>query len=213
MKIAGIIFGCVACLAIGIALGFNWQQGNARQTLIKWKYGDAELEIDLDQDMANDETLLGKIFSRPFSEAGALSWLKQEKSVYSSDDTDLVDQFTELKYDSDMARELRELRNRRRGPWSYQSDTVRIGIPAYDAQPVSGQCHVCQNKKYRGKTLKLFDTFNPSQEITVVASGHYECPPNLQVPDLQLSAADAERLLGFRNFNKYEYAIALIVND
>ncbi|PHI20453.1 hypothetical protein CEQ90_08305 [Lewinellaceae bacterium SD302] len=213
LKTAGIIFVCVACLAAGIALGFNWQQGNARQTLIKWKYGDAELEIDLDQDLADDETLLSKIFSRNFSEAGALNWLKKEENVYHFQDQDLTDEFAELDYESDMARELRELRNRRIGPWSYQSDTIKIGIPTLADQPPSGHCNVCQSKKYRGKTLKLFDLFNPEREITVEASGRFECPPNRQVPDIQLSAADAERLLGFSSFNKYEYALALIVSD
>lgn len=213
MKTVGIIFACVACLAAGIALGFNWQKGNARQTLIKWKYGDAELEIDLDQDLADDETLLGKIFSRDFSEAGALSWLKQEKKVYHFLDRALTTEFAKLDYDSDMADELRELRTRRLGPWSYQSDTVKIGIPDFVDQPGSGYCNVCQSKKYRGKTLKLFDLHDPEREITVEASGRYECPPNREAPDVQLNAADAERLLGFRNFNKYEYALALIVSD
>lgn len=213
MKITGIIFACVACLVAGIALGFNWQQGNARQTLIKWKYGDAELEIDLDQDLADDETLLTKIFSRPFSEAGALSWLKDSKDVFHAADTDLADEFESLDYEADMARELRDLHNRRVGPWSYQSDTIRFGVPDISDQPPSGQCWVCQNKKYRGKKLELFDLFNPQRSIEVVATGSYECPPNIKFPDIQLSSADAEMLLGFRNFNQYEKAIALIVGS
>lgn len=213
MKTAGIIFACVACLAAGVALGFNWQQGNARETLIKWKYGDAELEIDLTQDLADDETLLNKIFSRPFSQAGALSWLKEEQRVFHAVDTDLADEFEALEYEADMSRELRDLHARRVGPWSYQSDTVKIGIPGDDVGPNQGQCHVCQNKKYRGTTLELYDLHNPLRKIRVIASGTYECPQNLQFPDLQLHPADARELLGFQHFNKYEYAVALIIGS
>lgn len=212
LKTAGIIFACVACLAAGLALGFNLQKGNARKTQIKWKYGDAELAIDLDQDMANDETLLGKIFSRPYSEAGALNWLKTNQAVYRVEDTDLADAFVGLEYESDMARELRELHARRVGPWAYQSDTIRFGVPGGEYQPPRGQCYVCQNKKYRGQTVRLFDLHNAQRTVTLVASGTYECPPNLKVPDLQLNASDAQQLLGFSSFNKYEYALALIVS-
>jgi hypothetical protein len=211
LKTAGIIFACVGCLVGGLAVGFNLQKGTARQTFIKWSYGNAALEIDLDQDLANDSTLLKKIFSTKFSKAGATDWLKGEEKIFHFLDTDLTNEFASLEYESEMAEKLRNLRVSRTGPWDYQQDTIRMGILGADARP--GYCNVCQSKKYRGKTLKLFDLRDNGRSIILEASGRYECLPGLQVPDLQLSPVDAEKLLGFGSFNKYEYALALIVSD
>lgn len=202
---------CVSCLLIGLAIGFNLSKGNMRQTAISWKYGDAELVIDLDQDLADDESLLNKMFSQRFSTAGVVDWLKTTKRIYPFEDEGLINEFEDIEYDSRMAKNLRELSLLRKGPWAYQSDTISIGIP--ENPPSKGTCYVCADGKYRGKTIKLFDVDDPRQEITVVAVGQYGCPENLRAPDIQLRKSDAIKLLGYSSFNTYENAIALIVLD
>jgi len=212
-RTVGIIFACVACLLVGLAIGFNLQKGDARQTAIKWKYGDAELEIDLEKDMADDQTLLSKIFSESFSAAGAKDWLKKEQELFYFLDRGLVDKFAQLEYDADMSEYLRDLRISREGPWAYQSDTILLSIPSQDYQPARGHCNVCQSKKYWGKTVKLFDLKDSERETDLIASGRYPCPPNVRVPDFQLNRYDAQKLLGFGSLQKYESALALIISD
>ena len=205
----------VSCLLGGIAIGFflGGEDSAMTNTEISWKYGDAELVLDLDKDLASDETLLQKIFSEPFSEAGAEQWLKNEQGLFHPGDTDLAAEFAEIDYDAPISRELRDLRNRRVGPWSYRTQQVRIGIPDQAHQPFRGNANVCESGIFRNQRVELFLPDHPERRIVVTGSGRYHCPEGYQFPDIQLNAKDAEKLFGYSLFNKYEEAAAIVVTD
>lgn len=203
----------VAALLVGLAIGFNVSGTEAKNTLISWKYGDAELKIDLEKDMADDQTLLGKIFSQKFSAAGATGWLKDEQGLFPFNDPALAKKLELLGFDEPAARELRALRNRRAGPWAYQAKDVKIGIPPRDVQPYSGYANVCESGIFYRKSVEIFLPDAPDKRITVQASGRYACPDGYDFPDIQLSREDALTLFGYDNFSKYETAAAVVIQE
>ncbi len=202
----------VICLLIGIAIGFIFLKSGIKKSDIKWKFGDNELNINLEQDLVDASAMLSKIFSEDFSKKGTIAWLKENQNLYLPTDPDLVSTFTTLKYDHLVSKELRELSIRRVGPWSYQYDTVLIGIPAEEDQPKEGFANVCENGDYFTQRLRIL-TMDQTLKIEVIATGKYECPAGLKFPDIQLNATDAKKLLGTINFSKYEQGIALILKD
>lgn len=203
----------VAALLVGLAIGFNLSGTEAKNTLISWKYGDAELKIDLEKDMADDQTLLGKIFSQQFSAAGATGWLKETQGLFPFNDPALAKKLETLGFDDPAARELRSLRNRRVGPWAYQASDVKIGIPSRDVQPFSGYANVCESGIFYRKSVEIFLPDAPDNRITVQASGRYACPEGYNFPDIQLSREDALTLFGYDNFSKYEVAAAVVIQE
>ncbi|MEO0733003.1 MAG: hypothetical protein AAFZ52_09220 [Bacteroidota bacterium] len=209
-----LILAAVSCLLGGIAIGFNLGgDGGAKQTAISWKYGDAELVIDLEKDLADDETLLNKIFSKQFSAAGATDWLKNKQDLYLYSDPDLADKLTELPFEDPASRALRELRLRRKGPWAYQAQDVRIGIPIREDQPFSSYANVCESGIFFRKKVDIFLPDRPDRKITVNATGRYACPEGYDFPDIQLSREDAKKLFGYDDFSKYEEAAAVVIQE
>ena len=213
MSNAKFIFAVVSALVVGVAGGYGLSGTDAKQTAISWKYGDAELVIDLEKDLADDETLLAKIFSRDYAAAGAREWLKGEQGLYRYDDPDLANQIRTLDYDDPASRELRQLRNRRLGPWAYQAQDVKIGIPARPDQPLQGFANVCESGIFLRQRIEVFLPDQPDQRISLVASGRYACPAGFEFPDIQLSREDARKLFGYSDFSKYESAVAVVIQE
>lgn len=208
-----LIFATVAALLVGLAGGFTLSGTEAKSSVISWKYGDAELKIDLEKDLADDETLLGKIFSREYSAAGAASWLKNKHGLYAYNDPDLAGKLVDLDYDDPAARELRDLRERRVGPWAYRSQDVKVGIPIREDQPFTGHANVCEAGIFYRQQIELFLPDRPDRKIILKATGRYSCPEGYGFPDIQLSREDARKLFGYDNFSKYERAAAVVVQE
>jgi len=206
------IIAGITGLVIGITIGWALLQSGTKQTDIKWKFGNNELNINLDQDLVDAPTFLKKIFSQNFSKDGATSWLKNNQQLYHYTDPEIVNEFESLEFDILVSEELRKLSRFRKGPWAYQFDTVRIGIPDSIYQPKSGFANVCESGKFLRQNIKIFN-MDQSRSIEVTATGKYECPDGFKYPDIQLNAKDAFRLLGSQNFSKYEQGIALIISD
>lgn len=212
MKIS-IYYTAISCgvsLLIGLAIGWALLDSGTKSTDITWKFGENELKIDLKQDLKDVTTLLEKIFSKKFSKDGTLPWLKENQDLYLTTDVDILKKISALEFDGFVAKGLREISFEREGPWAYQIDTIRIGIPPKEYQPKRGFANVCENAKYFGERIKVF-RLDLSESIILNATGKYECPKQLKFPDIQLSHADAERLLGTKNFSKYENGMALVL--
>lgn len=203
----------VVCLLSGLAAGWGLSGTEAKATNISWKYGNAELVIDLEKDMASDETLMNKIFSKQYSAAGATNWLKDKHSLFHFADPDLAGKLSELEYESPAAREMRELREKRLGPWSYQAQEVKVSIPEREVQPFSGYANVCESGIFFRQKIEVFLPDRPDKKITIQASGRYACPDGYKFPDIQLSRQDAKKLFGYSNFSKYETAAAVVIQE
>ena len=162
--------------------------------------------------MEDSETFLEKLFSTEFLEEGTLGWLKHNKSLYKPTDIDLANKIEALSVNEPISEQLRKISQQRKGPWTYQVDTILIGVPPISNQPKKGFVNVCETNDYLGQKLKVYD-INQRNSIEVFATGRYECPIELKYPDLQLCAEDAERLSGTSEFLKYETAIILIMNE
>ena len=201
----------VAGLIIGLTVGWFLSKEGVKTTDIHWKFGENELSINMEQDLADAQTLLDKIFSEDFSRQGTLEWLKLNQNLYNPTDPEIVPKISSLKYDDLVSKELRNLSLSREGPWAYQLDTVRIGIPPSELQPRKGYANVCENGKYFTQKLRVL-SLDLVQSVEVAATGRYECPKKLKYPDIQLNAEDAARLLGTVNFSKYEQGMALILS-
>ncbi len=200
----------VTCLIIGIAIGWVIDNSGAKKTDIKWKFGDNELNLNLEQDLNNVSAMLEKIFSEDFSKRGTVAWLKTHQNLYEPGDVDIASKIAELNYKDPVSVKLRDVSAQRTGPWAYQMDTVKIGVPSKISQPNTGFANVCENGEFFTKHLILY-SMDESNSIEVKGTGKYACPKGLtKYPDIQLNAADAERLLGTANFSKYEQGIALI---
>lgn len=204
------IFGAAACLAIGTAVGWNLSKEGVKQTHVNLKFGENQLEVKLDQEQIDAETFLGDMFSMDFSKSGVISWLKNKQKIFHFEDTDMVNEFKNLPPDHPVSEQLFKLSTSKSGPWAYQIDTVKISIPGKADQPKPGTVSVCENGKYLGRTLQLFN-LDQSIKLEVNATGKYACPPNYKYSDIQLNTKDAKKLLGRKNFSKYEKAVALIV--
>jgi len=211
MKNSGRIFIYITILLIGVIIGYLINTLGITETNISWTYGESKLEIDLKEDLEDSETFLEKLFSTEFSEEGTTGWLKHNKNLYKPTDIDLANKIEELSVDEPISEQLRKICQQRKGPWTYQVDTILIGVPPIVNQPKKGYANVCETGKYIGQKLKIFD-INQRNSIEVFATGRYECPDKFKYPDLQLCAEDAERLLGTSEFLKYEKAIILIIN-
>lgn len=210
IQLVGII--AVACLLIGIAIGWSLLESGTQTADIKWKFGDNELSINLDRDLTDITVMLTKIFSQDFSEKGTKEWLKINQNLYDPTDPDIIKKFSQLEYDDIVSKGLREMSYKREGPWVYQLDTIKIGIPNKTDQPKRGFASVCENGKYFTKRIEIF-SLDQTKSIVVQATGRYECPPLLKVADIQLNSHDAEILLGTTNFSKYEQGMALILTQ
>ena len=204
------VFGAVACMAIGAAVGWNLSKGGAKQTHVNLKFGDNQLEVKLDQEQIDAPTFLGNMFGTDFSKSGVINWLREQQKIFHFEDPQIVEAFKTLDPDHPVSEQLFKLSSSKVGPWAYQIDTVKISIPEKAYQPRSGTVNVCENGKYLGRELQLFN-LDQSIKINVNATGKYACPPNYKYPDIQLNAKDAKKLLGYGNFSKYEKAVALIV--
>lgn len=202
----------VACLLVGIVIGWILTNSLISKTDIKWKFGNSELSINLAQDLIDCPTMLSKMFSEDFSKEGTIGWLKQHQNLYEPTDPDIVSKFGSLEYDHMVSQRLRDLSIKRKGPWAYQLDTIRIGIPAEADQPPIGCANVCETGNYFTRKLRILN-LDQTREIEVKATGKYECPANLKYPDIQLNVKDAQELLGTINFSQYELGIVLILSD
>ena len=213
MSTAKVILIAGVCLLLGLAAGWGLTGTDAKRTDIRWKYGNSELVIDLEKDLASDEVLLAKIFSTDYSAAGARDWLKGQAQVYDYKDPAIAEPLATVEYDEPVSRSLRDLRNRRVGPWSYQIQEVNVGIPGAEFQPRLGHANVCESGIFRNRTIEVFLPDQPERRIKLEATGRYSCPEGYKFPDLQLNALDAEELFGFRNFSKLEPAAAIVVGE
>ncbi|HFA50723.1 MAG TPA: hypothetical protein ENJ95_17075 [Bacteroidetes bacterium] len=209
-KYLPVIITGIVCAALGTALGWNLSRGGVKSTDIKLNFGSNSLEVNLDQDEIDAETFLGRIFEQGFSKSGAMDWLKLKQKIFHFKDPDIVKEFKTLPPDDPVSEQLYKLSASKTGPWAYQVDTVRISIPEKKYQPRKGFVNVCENGKYRGRMLQLYN-LDQSIAIDLTASGKYACPTGLKFPDIQLNAKDAKKLLGDDNFSKYEEAIVLIL--
>ncbi len=213
MSTTNTIILAVVCLLAGLAIGWGLTGTEAKTTDIRWKYGEAELVIDLEKDMADDETLISKIFSEEYSAAGATNWLKKKHELFHFTDPELIDKLKELDYESPAAREMRKMRDKRIGPWAYQAQEVKVSIPEREVQPFSGYANVCESGIFFRKQVEVFLPSRPDKKITLQATGRYACPEGYKFPDIQLSREDAKKLFGYTNFSKYETAAAVVIQE
>ena len=208
-----IIIG--ACLSlgfgIGMLMGWNMEQAGVAKSKVKWKFGENELEIDLEKDVESAPTLMSKIFSEDFSRDGAIGWLKKNHGLYHFSDPGLADEIKELDKDDLMAVRLREICQSHTGPWAYRVDTVILSIPARGYQPKEGFAHACESGKFFRNKVQVYN-LDQEEKIEVFVSGKYACPEGLRHSDIQLNTKDAKKLLGTNNFSKYEKGIAVIIN-
>ena len=112
-------------LSIGIAIGWGLLESGTKKTSIKWKFGQNELDINLEQDLINSTTFLEKLFSEDFSKNGALAWLKANQKLYHFTDPHIVDEYRELD-ENDIVFKYESLGKR----WDTQKTTrfdIRVG--------------------------------------------------------------------------------------
>ena len=204
------LFGAIACIIIGVFIGWNLGQGGAKQSHFNLQFGDNQLEVKLDKEQMDAASFLSNMFSMDFSKSSVIAWLKDKQKIFHFEDPHIVNEFKTLPPEHPVSEQLFKLSTSKSGPWSYQIDTVKISIPEKAFQPKKGTVNVCENGKYLGRELELFN-LDQSIKVEVNATGKYACPPNYKFPDIQLNAKDAEKLLGRNNFSKYEKAVALIV--
>jgi hypothetical protein len=205
LVITGII-----CLAIGIALGWTLLERGTQKADIKIKYGENELNINLDKNQVEAAKILEQIFSEDFSKQGTLKWLKDHQHLYQANDPAIIPEISSMNYEDIVAEKLRVMSIMREGPWAYQYDTVFIGIPDSAHQPRPDYANACANGKYFMQKIRIY-SMDERREIEVVATGKYDCPARGRFPDIQLNPKDAEKLLGNVNFSQYEKAMALIL--
>lgn len=205
-------------LLVGFAGGWALTGTDAKTSNISWKYGDSELVIDLEKDLATDETLLEKIFSTPYSSAGAENWLKTTQSLFPYDDPDLATRLADLDYDSVSARELRELRRKRVGPFAHQYQEVVLSFPGPEYTRL-GKANACSNGIFYRKKVEIFLEDNPDRRITVEVLDPFTCTGRTTLSngrtvrsDIQISYADAHRLFGDEPLEKYMRAVAVVVD-
>jgi hypothetical protein len=210
LSIKHLILTGIICLAIGMAVGYALLQSGTQKADIKIKYGENELNINLDKNQVEAAKILEQIFSEDFSKQGTLKWLKDHQHLYQPLDPAIVPEIAAMNYDDLVAEKLRDLSIRRIGPWEYQFDTVFIGIPDSAHQPRQDFANACANGRYFMKKIRIY-SMDQLREIEVLATGKYDCPPGYKFPDIQLNYKDAERLLGNYKFDQYERAMALIL--
>ena len=217
MNATKTIIAVVVALLLGFAAGWGLTGTDAKATNISWSYGDSELVIDLEKDLASDETLLGKIFSTPYSTAGAENWLKTNQSLFHYDDPDLATRLADLEYNSVSARELRELRRRRVGPFAHQYQEVVLSFPGPEYTR-EGKANACSNGIFYRKKVEIFLEDDPDRRVTVDALDPYTCTGNttrangtIRRSDLQVSYEDAYKLFGDERLEKYMKAVAVVV--
>lgn len=200
----------ISGLSIGFFMGWLLLGLGAKKGAIEWEYGNSKLKIDVEKDLEGPDVLLKKIFSAPFSKDGALGWLKKEHKVFSIGDMDITEEIQKLNIENPLSRRLREISEKRKGPWAYQIAEVSIGIPPHKLQPDKGYANVCESGDYLRQKVELT---NPKSDkrINVVATGKYSCPPDYEYPDMQLNADDAKELFGGVVFDKTQKAKALIL--
>ena len=166
-----------------------------------WEGNDIKVEIREDSTYTITEFENGDVV---YSETG--TWTASGGDVTTSPNI-----CRELDENDIVSSRLRELSISRKGPWSYQWDTVLISIPAKEFQPRPGFANVCESGKFLRNDLEVYN-IDQTHSIKVTATGKYACPEGLKHPDIQLNVEDAIKLLGSSNFSKYETGIALISN-
>jgi len=198
-------------MGLGIAIGFylGGEGSGTKEVNLEWQFGQHTFKMDLEKDLESHETFLNKIFQNSFSKAGVIEWLKNERKIFYFQDLSILKYYRKLHIDDEISLRFVEMSQRRKGPWQYRSDLVKIGI--LSSQP-RGIANVCEtNLEYRGKKIKIYNA-NQTKYIEVLASGRYECPENHLVPDIQIGFEDAKKLFGYTNFEKHETAIALVAD-
>ena len=211
-RLSTILIAAAFVLVAGALIIYLLGNGGKKKTEIKWNFLGQDLSINMEEDLMDYKTMLDKLFSEEFSANGTKAWLKDHQNLYSPSDPDIAAQIMKLDYDEVLSQKLRDLSFKRKGPWSYQYDTVRIGIPSAEDQPRAGFANVCENGDYFSQRLRVF-TMDLSKHIDLISTGRYECPEGFRYPDIQLNAKDAEQLLGTNNFLEIEKGIVLVLND
>lgn len=207
-----VLVAAVSLIIGGAITGFYMSSGGNKKTEIKWTILGQELTLNMEEDLANHEKMLDKLFSEEFAMNGTKAWLKKYQNLYDPRDPELAARIAKMDYDEMISEQLRDISQKRKGPWAYQYDTIQIGVPAEADQPKEGYANVCENGDYYNQRLRVL-TMDQSKDILVTATGKYACPDGFKFPNIQLNAKDAERLLGTTNFSKYEQGIILILRE
>ena len=212
MNLRKSIILVVISLLIGIVAGWQIQASGITKTKIKWKFQNHEVEVNLDKDFESLSTTLNKVFADSISRLSTVVWLKRNHGLYEAGDLELIPKIAELGYNNAFSSELRKVSERRDGPWAYQWDTVRVGIPSRNDQPRKSFANACINGIYKGKKIRIM-SLDQKNRIEVEVTGFYDCIDGLPFPDIQLNARDAREIYGSYNFRVYNSAIALILQD
>ena len=110
-----------------------------------------------------------------------------------------------------VARQLRELAQRKSPPFHYVGVSVQIGISLDEEhRPPDGRANACSEGEFSGRSVQLTNPLNDNQ-IIVLATGTYPCSGIGRTPDLQINEPDATELFD-GPLDKYETVIAVILN-
>lgn len=196
----------------------------ARQKVI-WNYPGGSLEMEVEKDLRNPETMLSKVFEKEFSRAGAMDWLGKNYQVFSIEkvapqieklcpdkpNEPLEERQRRLELcikDHPVLAQLRSLSEHHKAPFQYIGEVIRVGIPEQENErPTDGHANACRLGGFLGKKIEVTDLAS-KRSITVEVTGYYDCTGYSNFPDLQLNPKDAKSLFG-RALQKYQTAMAV----
>jgi len=209
-QIKYMIFVGLACLCLGIGIGWFMQRNGYKIGELTINSGQNKIALKVEQEKVEHAVLMKSLFSSDWTVDAAKGWLKRNQDMFHFRDVTLSDKIKMLDTKDDISKNLRELSRQKLGPWAYDIDTIKIGYP--ENAPRGGRAYGCENKKYYRQKVKLI-SLNGKNEVVVEVTGKYQCPDGLHFPDLQISRSDKEKLFGKTPFSETETVMALILND
>jgi len=205
------IFLAIVCLALGLGAGWFLSDTGTNSTGIKIKFGDSEVDINLDAQEIDAITLLDSIFSDDYEKLGPKKWLEENQGLYEYGDSRLVPLIATLDFDHPSSVKLRELRDAYSGPFAEKSQDVVLGFPG-DSLTTPGKANGCATGPVSllGRTVEIYQEGKADKAISLKVSGTYECKYKQQrddgsyrYPNLQISPQDAKKLFGTSNMPQY----------
>lgn len=129
------------------------------------------------------------------------------------DPVESLDEWSEaarLCAEKEVAKRLREMRDRRDVPFHDWGKPVEVSFPV--EPPPLGQAFTCEKDwDLRGRDLRVRNTDNNKSVDVRAVAGTYRCTPGDGRPDIQLNREDARRIFGSSLPPRHK-ALAIILN-
>jgi len=115
-------------------------------------------------------------------------------------DNIILKKLSELTYDSQLSKEIREMRTNKEGPWSQTAKVLTIGIPQKESQPERGYAYVCSGSNYANSSIRLSNAlsedFGEKINLNVKGGGidELDCASSKKIPNFLLNCLDAKEL-------------------